>query len=104
MAPTSGTLDQAPVAAGIGLVPRRALVEQLLAAGGAQVVSITAPAGYGKTALLEEWAATDSRPFAGPTVAEHDDARDRLRRRLAGALEQAGAWPAAAEGTVLLLD
>jgi LuxR family maltose regulon positive regulatory protein len=37
------------------------------------VVAITAPAGYGKTTLLAEWAERDPRPFAWVSVDEADD-------------------------------
>lgn len=43
-----------PVPAAI--VPRAGLVERLVAAGSPAVVSIVAPAGYGKTTLLRQWA------------------------------------------------
>jgi LuxR family transcriptional regulator, maltose regulon positive regulatory protein len=45
------------------LVSRAALVNRLRAAS-QPVVSITAPAGYGKSVLLAQWAARDERPFA----------------------------------------
>src|SRR5690348_8856134 len=40
----------------------------------ASVVSIVAPAGYGKSTLLDEWSRLDRRPFAWVTVDAHDDA------------------------------
>ena len=36
------------------------------------MVAITAPAGYGKTTLLAEWAERDRRPFAWVSVDEAD--------------------------------
>jgi LuxR family maltose regulon positive regulatory protein len=39
-----------------GIVPRSALVERLLAADAAPIISVVAPAGYGKTTLLAQWA------------------------------------------------
>ena len=50
-----------PVRAGI--VPRTALLRRLLQAE-EQAVALVAPAGYGKTTLLAQWAARDRRPFA----------------------------------------
>jgi LuxR family transcriptional regulator, maltose regulon positive regulatory protein len=44
-------------------VARDRLVRRLLAARGARLVVLSAPAGYGKTTLLRAWAAADSRPF-----------------------------------------
>lgn len=45
------------------LVPRPALVQHLRAAREAALALIIAPAGYGKTTLLAEWAAQEERPF-----------------------------------------
>jgi LuxR family transcriptional regulator, maltose regulon positive regulatory protein len=46
-----------------GTVSRRALVDRL-SRSRARVVAIVAPAGYGKTTLLSEWAEADSRAVA----------------------------------------
>ncbi len=54
-----------------GIVRRKELVERLRAST-ASVVAITAPAGYGKTTLLAEWAEGDRRPFAWVSVDEAD--------------------------------
>lgn len=40
---------------------------------GARVVGVTAPAGYGKSTLLAEWSATDSRPRGWVTLDRFDD-------------------------------
>jgi LuxR family maltose regulon positive regulatory protein len=53
-------------------VRRNELVERLRASDTASVVAITAPAGYGKTTLLAEWAERDGRPFAWVSVDEAD--------------------------------
>src|SRR5262245_35077846 len=45
------------------LVERRALVRRL-ASSTAPLALLSAPAGYGKTALLAQWARGDRRPFA----------------------------------------
>ncbi len=55
-----------------GIVRRNDLVERLRASETASVVAITAPAGYGKTTLLAEWAERDRRPFAWVSVDEAD--------------------------------
>ncbi|HEV2902792.1 MAG TPA: hypothetical protein VGW30_05975, partial [Gaiellaceae bacterium] len=56
-----------------GLVDRSALVSRLRAPTHARVVSITAPAGYGKTTLLAQWAAEDPRPFAWVSLDDRDN-------------------------------
>jgi LuxR family maltose regulon positive regulatory protein len=38
------------------VLPRNAIVERLASASGATLVTIVAPAGYGKTTLLQQWA------------------------------------------------
>jgi LuxR family transcriptional regulator, maltose regulon positive regulatory protein len=68
------------------LVSRHNLVTQLRDSG-AEVVSVIAPAGYGKTTLLEQWAHADSRPFAWLTIDEHNTEPDSLRTSLARALD-----------------
>ena len=47
-----------------GTAPRAALVRRLVAVREQPIVLAAAPAGYGKTTLLAEWAARDERPFA----------------------------------------
>ncbi|HNM82997.1 MAG: LuxR C-terminal-related transcriptional regulator [Mycobacterium sp.] len=56
-----------------GVVGRPALVSRLLAARGGDLVTITAPAGYGKTTVATLWAAADRRPFAWMKI-DHLDA------------------------------
>ena len=53
----------------------------LVCSTGVPLVVLTAPAGYGKTMLLAEWAAVDSRPFAWLTI---DDADNDLMKLIAG--------------------
>ena len=67
---TEAKLFRPPIRAGI--VRRNELVERLCASDTASVVAITAPAGYGKTTLLAEWAERDRRPFAWVSVDEAD--------------------------------
>ncbi|MCG7592844.1 AAA family ATPase [Mycobacterium sp. PSTR-4-N] len=45
-------------------VPRVGLVERLTGALDARVVTVTAPAGYGKTTAVALWDEADARPFA----------------------------------------
>jgi LuxR family transcriptional regulator, maltose regulon positive regulatory protein len=55
------------------LVERHRLSERLLAADTAAIV-LTAPAGYGKSVLLAQWARLDPRPFASITLTDaHND-------------------------------
>ena len=54
-----------------GIVRRNVLVDRLRAST-APVVAITAPAGYGKTTLLAEWAERDRRRFAWVSIDEAD--------------------------------
>jgi LuxR family maltose regulon positive regulatory protein len=56
-----------------GLVPRTALVNRLRRSSEARVVSIAAPAGYGKTTLIAQWAARDPRRFAWVSLDDRDD-------------------------------
>ena len=51
------------------------------------LVTLTAPAGYGKTTLAAQWAERDPRPFAWLSVDETDDDAAVLLGRLAAALE-----------------
>jgi LuxR family maltose regulon positive regulatory protein len=64
---------------------------------------LVAPAGYGKTTLLSEWATCDGRPFAWVTVDERDNDGHRLRDSAACAVDAAvGDAPEAA--FVLVID
>src|SRR5512142_2718957 len=63
----------APPAAAGGAVSRTALVNRLRAPGTARVVSIVAPAGYGKTTVCAQWARRDDRACAWLTVDDRDN-------------------------------
>ena len=68
-----------------GTVSRTALVNRLRAL--AQPIAIlTAPAGYGKTTVLAQWAARDARPFAWISIDDRDNDPIVLLRHLALAL------------------
>ena len=54
----------APPSPPVGAVKRAGLVGRLCQAQAVPVIAIVAPAGYGKTTLLAQWAAQDGRPFA----------------------------------------
>ncbi len=70
-------------------IQRTALVNRLRGAAASPVVTLVAPAGYGKTTALAQWAARDDRPFAWVSCDTHDDAQ-RLCVRIASALGRAG--------------
>ncbi len=68
-------------------VHRRALVERLRTAHGAMLAVIVAPPGYGKSALIAEWAESDDRCFTwvGPDAADADNiAAERVDVLLGG--------------------
>lgn len=67
-----------------GAVSRRALIERARASD-ARVVGITAPAGFGKSTLLSEWAALDDRTIAWATIDRFDDDAAALLTLLATA-------------------
>jgi LuxR family maltose regulon positive regulatory protein len=59
----AGLVEASPAGFARGLVRRPRLVDKLLAAPRAKLVLLVAPAGYGKSTLLYEWANRDPRPF-----------------------------------------
>ncbi|TML16789.1 MAG: hypothetical protein E6G31_01790, partial [Actinobacteria bacterium] len=69
-------------------VPRTALVNRLRAAGAFPLVLVTAPAGYGKTTLLSQWAARDARPFAWLSVDERDNDPVVLLKHIAAGIDR----------------
>ena len=60
-----------------------------LAASQAQLVTLAAPAGYGKSTLLRQWADADPRPFAWLRLAEEESDRRRLTAFISAAVERA---------------
>jgi LuxR family maltose regulon positive regulatory protein len=73
--------EQAP-----GVVARDALVERLMTAQSGAFVLVVAPAGYGKTTILAQWAGRDPRPFAWVRLRRSDDDPLELARSIARAL------------------
>jgi LuxR family maltose regulon positive regulatory protein len=73
-----------------GYVARPRLVRRLLGAR-SSLILIAAPAGYGKTSLLCEWAHADARPFAFAMLDDRDNDAARLVGKLAAAIEAIGA-------------
>jgi LuxR family maltose regulon positive regulatory protein len=94
-----------------GLVPRPRLIEQLMNPPRGQLALLVAPAGYGKTALLSEWAEKDERPFAWVSLDAEDNDPAHLLARVAYALDPVAPVPldalralSEAQGVVLALD
>ena len=79
-----------------GTVSRTALVNRLRAAGAFPLVLVVAPAGYGKTTLLSQWAGRDVRPFAWVSVDEGDDDPVTLLQHVAAALDRVEPLPPSA--------
>jgi LuxR family maltose regulon positive regulatory protein len=69
------------------LVPRERLLQRLGANADLPVAALIAPAGYGKTTLLNEWAARDERPFAWVDVGDADNDPARLMGAISTALD-----------------
>jgi LuxR family transcriptional regulator, maltose regulon positive regulatory protein len=55
-----------------GTVSRRPVIERTRGHG-ARVVAVTAAAGYGKSTMLAEWAALETRPYAWVSLEDVDD-------------------------------
>ena len=70
-----------------GTVRRSSLVERLARSGPCPVVSVVAPAGYGKTTLLSQWAERDGQAFAWVSVDEADNDPKVLLSYVAAALD-----------------
>jgi LuxR family maltose regulon positive regulatory protein len=81
--------------------PRVRLVRHLLATSQTRVVLMSAPAGYGKTALLEAWASAEARPMAWVTVQREPGGDPVAMRELESAIDAARG---AVRPTVLVVD
>jgi LuxR family transcriptional regulator, maltose regulon positive regulatory protein len=71
-----------------GTISRTALVNRLRAATSARVVAVVAPAGYGKTTLLSQWAERDRRRFSWVSIDDRDNDPVVLLRHIAAALDR----------------
>ena len=76
-----------PPVARTGIVARTALIERL-AATQAPVISVVAPAGYGKTTLLAQWAERNSPRVAWVSADDRDNDPVVLLTYLAVALDR----------------
>jgi LuxR family transcriptional regulator, maltose regulon positive regulatory protein len=87
-APRLVVLPSAPRAAvARGLVARARLVRRLLGVRDVSLVLLVAPAGYGKSTTLLEWARQDARPFAWVALERADDDPEHLKASLARATD-----------------
>ena len=71
-----------------GTVRRSQLVERLARGDTRPIVSVVAPAGYGKTTLLSQWAARNGQAFAWVSVDEPDNDPKVLLSYVAQALDE----------------
>src|SRR5580765_4262277 len=71
-----------------GTVVRTALVNRLRAAADRTLVTVIAPAGYGKTTLLAQWAERDERPCAWVSLRTDCDDGKAMRACLAAAVDR----------------
>lgn len=81
-----------PPASRSGLAPRPLLVKRLVEAA-APLVTVVAPAGYGKSTLARLWLDADDRPFAWVQLGALDDDPVHLVRHVAAALHQVEPLP-----------
>jgi LuxR family transcriptional regulator, maltose regulon positive regulatory protein len=86
MPPSEARHRRSPL--GHGLIDRPRLVRRLVRSANVPLVLLVAPAGYGKTTLLSQWAEQDSRAFAWVTVDEGDNDVRRLLTSISSVLSQ----------------
>jgi len=70
-----------------GTVRRSGLIDRLVGEDSRPIASVVAPAGYGKTTLLAQWAERDGRSFAWVSVDEKDNDPKVLLSYVAEALD-----------------
>jgi LuxR family transcriptional regulator, maltose regulon positive regulatory protein len=85
-----------------GFVARPRLADRLAPAQGGELTLVCAPAGFGKTALLADWARRDPRPVAWLSLDDADNDPARFWRHAAAALD--GIRPGVAERVAALLQ
>jgi len=81
--------DVAPSATGKAVV-RTALLNRLCGIADGTIVTIVAPAGFGKTTLLAQWAERDPRPVQWVDLEPEDDDAESLESRLEAIVHQPG--------------
>ena len=77
-----------PPAARRGIVPRTRLLDRLVAAASSAVVSVVAPAGYGKTTFLAQWAESKEPRVGWVSVDDRDNDPVVLLSYIAVALDR----------------
>ncbi|HEV2824664.1 MAG TPA: helix-turn-helix transcriptional regulator, partial [Actinomycetota bacterium] len=85
-----------------GFVARPRLADRLAPAQGGEVTLVCAPAGFGKTALLADWARGGRRPVAWLSLDEGDNDPARFWRHAIAALDEIR--PGVAEPVAALLQ
>ena len=75
-----------PPPARTGLLRRDALVARLASTTEVPIVAVLAPAGYGKSTVLAQWAESDPRKFAWVSIDERDNDPSVLLSYIAFAL------------------
>ena len=81
-------LGRRPHLDGQTLVRRERITSRCSAGHGASVVLLAAPAGYGKTSALHQWADVDTRPFAWVTLDDRHNDPAVLVHSVAAALDE----------------
>ena len=84
-----------------GFVTRPRLADRLAGAQGGELTLVCAPAGFGKTTLLADWARGGQRPVAWLSLDEGDNDPARFWRHTAAALDRV--HPGVAEQVAALL-
>ncbi len=78
------------------IVPRSTVVRSLLRARPGDLVTVVAPAGYGKTTVVTQWDDADARPFAWARIDHLDDDATHLVLHIATAVDRVTPMDAAA--------
>jgi LuxR family transcriptional regulator, maltose regulon positive regulatory protein len=86
------------------LVRRADLLGRLKRERSRPLILLTAPAGYGKTTLLAQWAAESNRPCAWVTLDRADEDAETLASSISTALDTVGIEPGRRRSFVLVLD
>jgi LuxR family maltose regulon positive regulatory protein len=84
-----------------GFVPRPRLLERLSEGTAHELTLVSAPAGFGKTSVLAEWARSSAKPVAWLSLDQGDSDPARFWRYLAAALD--GLRPGIAQQVAALL-
>ena len=83
-------------------VARLRLLQQLAVGADRRLTLVSAPAGYGKTALVSGWLAGCGTPYAWLSLDEHDDDLDTFLLYFTAAVRTA--WPQALGDFMLLIN